>query len=166
MHFGAETFRNGMDPLALLAYLDKLGSVLSVTHDRAAVPTLEQLDPETCHLAVELRLRGEVTQEQIESAFSFVRDDCQLQVRERGRYGASRSGLTSPAWTRARSIRGEMSQAHWRTADQVPRLGEMTTAGVSTWVTSAPKQQKRAPALRRPPRTSASFACRPTAWMR
>ncbi len=80
VRFGAETFRNGMDPLAILAYLDKLGSVLSVTHDRSAVPTLEQLDPETCHLDVELRLRSDVTREQIEAAFSFVREDCQLRV--------------------------------------------------------------------------------------
>jgi two-component system chemotaxis sensor kinase CheA len=107
VHFGAETFRNGMDPLALLAYLDKLGSVLSVTHDHAAVPTLEQLDPETCHLAVELRLRGEVTQEQIESAFSFVREDCQLQVRD------ADAAAPGPACADEEpAIRGEVSQAH------------------------------------------------------
>ena len=83
VRFGAETFRNGMDPLAILAYLDKLGEVTAVRHDASAVPALEQLDPETCHLDVQLQLHGETTREQIEAAFSFVREDCELSLQER-----------------------------------------------------------------------------------
>ena len=82
--FGADTFRNGMDPLAILSYLDKLGTVTRVEHDRAAVPTLEQIDPEACHFTFELQLEADTTREQIEAAFTFVRDDCRLHVMEPG----------------------------------------------------------------------------------
>ncbi len=82
--FGAETFRNGMDPLAILSYLDRLGTVTRVEHDRAAVPALDQIDPETCHLTFELQLEADTTRAQIEAAFTFVRDDCQLYVMEPG----------------------------------------------------------------------------------
>ena len=82
--FGADTFRNGMDPLAILNYLDRLGTVTRVEHDRAAVPTLDQIDPETCHLTFELQLEADTTRAQIEAAFTFVRDDCQLYVMEPG----------------------------------------------------------------------------------
>jgi two-component system chemotaxis sensor kinase CheA len=73
-----------MDPLAILNYLDRLGTVTRVEHDRAAVPTLDQIDPETCHLDFELRLEADTTRAQIEAAFTFVRDDCQLHVMEPG----------------------------------------------------------------------------------
>ncbi len=82
--FGRDTFRNGMDPLALLNYLRGLGEIQRLVCDTAAVPTLDQLDPESCHLAFELALHTEATREQIEGAFSFVRDDCELQVRGPG----------------------------------------------------------------------------------
>jgi two-component system chemotaxis sensor kinase CheA len=49
-----------------------------------AVPTLDQMDPETCHLGFELQLEADTTRAQIEAAFSFVRDDCQLYVMEPG----------------------------------------------------------------------------------
>jgi two-component system chemotaxis sensor kinase CheA len=79
--FGADTFRSGMDPMALLNYLRGLGEMPSLVCDRAAVPALDQLDPETCHLAFALQLDTEVSRDEIEGAFSFVRDDCTLNVR-------------------------------------------------------------------------------------
>ena len=78
--FSADTFRNGMDPLAILGYLDKLGTVSGVQADLPAVPRLEELDPETCHQRLALWLQGPASREQIEAAFSFVRDDCELLI--------------------------------------------------------------------------------------
>jgi two-component system chemotaxis sensor kinase CheA len=164
VRFGAETFRNGMDPLAILAYLDKLGTVLSVAHDRLAVPTLEQLDPETCHFDVELRLQGDATQEQIEAAFSFVRDDCQLSVvgpsatpqdivrlieamPDRPRLGdiLVDVGAISKAQL-GLALQAQAAAASRLEPAQVPKLGEMlqTTSGVSPQVVAAAleKQQR------------------------
>jgi two-component system chemotaxis sensor kinase CheA len=78
--FGPETFRNGMDPLALLNYLRGLGEIPSLVCDIAAVPPLDKLDPETCHLGFELGLKTDASRDEIEGAFSFVRDDCNLHV--------------------------------------------------------------------------------------
>ncbi len=78
--FGPDTFRNGMDPMALLNYLRGLGEMPKLVCDSEAVPALDQLDPETCHLAFELDLETGASRDEIEGAFSFVRDDCTLQV--------------------------------------------------------------------------------------
>lgn len=82
--FGTDTFRNGMDPLALMNYVRGLGSVANLVCDIAAVPPLDQLDPESCHLAFELGLDTDASRVEIEGAFSFVRDDCVLHVLEPG----------------------------------------------------------------------------------
>jgi two-component system chemotaxis sensor kinase CheA len=82
VQFGAETFRNGMDPLAILDYLRRLGTVASIVCDTEAVPTLESLEGEACHLGFQLRLDTSASRAEIEGAFSFVRDDCALHVIE------------------------------------------------------------------------------------
>jgi two-component system chemotaxis sensor kinase CheA len=82
VRFGPETFRNGMDPLAILNYVRALGAIPSLVCDVAAVPALEVIDPETCHLGFEFRLDTACTRSEIEAAFSFVRDDCALHLVE------------------------------------------------------------------------------------
>jgi len=78
--FGADTFRNGMDPLTVLSYVQDLGEVPRVVCDLQAIPPLDRLDPESCHLTFEFGLVSDASQQQIEGAFSFVRDDCRLHV--------------------------------------------------------------------------------------
>jgi two-component system chemotaxis sensor kinase CheA len=78
--FGAETFRNGMDPLAILNYLAGVGTIVDMRCDESAVPALDSIDPEGCHLAFSFGLETSAPREKIESAFSFVRDDCTLQI--------------------------------------------------------------------------------------
>lgn len=78
--FGSDVFRNGMDPLAVLNYVRGLGEITHIVCDVGGVPLLEALDPESCHLGFLFGLATEVSREQIEDAFSFVREDCQLHV--------------------------------------------------------------------------------------
>ena len=78
--FGADTFRNGMDPLTILNYVRGLGEVPRMVCDMQAIPLLDRLDPESCHLTFEFGLLSEAKREQIEGGFSFVRDDCRLYV--------------------------------------------------------------------------------------
>ena len=80
VQFGSETFRNGMDPLAILGYVAGLGAIPRCVCDLAAVPALEAIDPESCHLAFEFSLDSAASRAQIEAAFSFVRDDCVLHL--------------------------------------------------------------------------------------
>lgn len=79
--FGAETFRNGMDPLSIARYLQGLGTVESVSCMIDAVPSLVNMNPETCYLGFVMSLESTATREDIEGAFSFVMDDCELDIK-------------------------------------------------------------------------------------
>jgi two-component system chemotaxis sensor kinase CheA len=82
VQFGPDTYRNGMDPLAIVNYVAGLGSVSRMNCDFAAVPAIEALDPESCHLTLAFELLTAARREEIEAAFSFVRDDCVLHLME------------------------------------------------------------------------------------
>ena len=107
--FGAEVFRNGMDPLSIARYLAGLGTVLGMHCSIEDVPTLPDLNPETCHLSFSMELESDATREQIVGAFSFVADDCQLDV----------SAPETPVQKLAREIE-EMPET--------PRLGDLLVA--------------------------------------
>ncbi len=79
--FGSETFRNGMDPLSIAKYLKSLGHIKSVVCAIDGVPSLVNLNPETCYLSFQMALQSNATREDVEGAFSFVADDCELDVR-------------------------------------------------------------------------------------
>ena len=78
--FGPETFRNGMDPLSVARYLSGMGEVVSVRCGADAVPPLLNLNPESCYLSFSMELRSSASRDDIEGAFSFVMDDCELDV--------------------------------------------------------------------------------------
>ncbi len=80
VRFGADTFRNGMDPLAILNYLRGMGEITDLHCDAAAVPALDHLDPEQCHLGFHFVLETGQPRTAIDGAFSFVRDDCTLEI--------------------------------------------------------------------------------------
>jgi two-component system chemotaxis sensor kinase CheA len=78
--FGTDTFRNGMDPLAILNYVRGLGAIVNLACDVDAVPGLEALADESCHLGFQFSLETAAGREEIEAAFCFVVDDCTLHV--------------------------------------------------------------------------------------
>lgn len=93
VRFGHDTFRHGMDPLAILDYLRRLGSVSELACDLAAVPALDQIDPESCYLGFAFDLASEASRAQIDGAFDFVRDDCVLQMTEIEKSSAPREAF-------------------------------------------------------------------------
>ncbi len=78
--FGPETFRNGMDPLSIARYLGGLGTVQSMRCGTESVPSLVNINPETCYLSFGMELQSACTREEVEGAFSFVIEDCELDV--------------------------------------------------------------------------------------
>ncbi len=80
VRFLADTFRNGMDPLAILNYVRGMGSIERMVCQVDAVPALDEMDAESCYLGFSFDLLTEADQETIESAFTFVRDDCTLAI--------------------------------------------------------------------------------------
>ena len=78
--FSEATFRDGFDPIAVISYLSTVGELLQV---RTLIPTdamLETIDPESCYLSFELQLQTAATKQQIEEAFRFVQEDCELRI--------------------------------------------------------------------------------------
>lgn len=84
VRFGEDTFRNGLDPLAVLSYLGNLGTVARIACEQDAVLPLDAIDPESCRLGFALELETDARREAIEAAFSFVREDCTLTILEPG----------------------------------------------------------------------------------
>jgi two-component system, chemotaxis family, sensor kinase CheA len=80
LRFGADALRNGLDPLAFIRYLDRLGQVLAAHTLHQGVPVLEALDPEACCLGFEIRLASAAGQPAIADVFSFCADDCDIAI--------------------------------------------------------------------------------------
>ena len=78
--FGQEVFRNGMDPLSIARYLGAMGEVLQMRCSLDAVPSLVNLNPETCYLSFGMELLSTATREELEGAFSFVQEDCEVEI--------------------------------------------------------------------------------------
>ena len=78
--FGPDTFRHGMDPLAIMSYLASLGQLETITCAQDSIGTLENLDPESCHFALSFTLMTQAEQPRIDAAFDFVRDDMSLEI--------------------------------------------------------------------------------------
>ena len=125
--FGADTFRHGNDPLALLAYLGQLGTLQSVRCDERAVPPLDALDPEGCHLGFELELHTDRGRAAIEDAFGFALDDTTLQIREAEAAVTTAAAATTPAATAADPGRYIRVQAD-RLDAVINLLGELVIA--------------------------------------
>nr|WP_314492091.1 chemotaxis protein CheA [uncultured Pseudomonas sp.] len=80
LRFGVDVFRNGMDPLSFLRYLETLGQMVQVTTLTDSIPALEHWDPESCYLGFEIDLRSTASQATLVEVFDFVRDDCEVHI--------------------------------------------------------------------------------------
>jgi two-component system chemotaxis sensor kinase CheA len=81
IHFcpGPDLLRNGANPLLLLGELKQLGD-LQVTASMAAVPRMEELDPERCYVSWDGLLATTAGREAIRDVFIFVEDLSELSI--------------------------------------------------------------------------------------
>ncbi len=69
----------GNDPLRILKELGRLGETrLTLVSDH--LPEFAELDPEQCHLAWQVELLTDATEQEIRELFAWVEDDCELGV--------------------------------------------------------------------------------------
>jgi two-component system chemotaxis sensor kinase CheA len=80
VRFGRNVMRQGMDPAAVLRFLLSLGEIVHITTLADAMPDADEMDPESCYLGCEIRLRSHADKAQIERVFDFIRDDCELRI--------------------------------------------------------------------------------------
>lgn len=80
VRLGPDLLRNGMDPLSILRYLRTLGDISHIATITDHLPEFNDFDPERLYLGFEITLVSNATQQQIEDAFMFVREDSDLKL--------------------------------------------------------------------------------------
>ena len=80
LRFGRGVLANGMDPIAFLRYLGKLGKVVGIVTVADALPAAEEMDAEQCYLGFEIAFDSTADKEAIEGVFEFVQDDCDIRI--------------------------------------------------------------------------------------
>ncbi len=80
LRFGPDALCNGLDPLAFIRYLRKLGTLQAVHTWTDRVPALPQMDAESCHLGFDLALETEHGHSDIAAVFEFAEEDCAIHI--------------------------------------------------------------------------------------
>lgn len=80
VRLGPELLRNGMDPLSILRFLNTLGEITHIATLTDHLPALDDFDPEQLYLGFEITLVSDASQQQIEDAFMFVREESQISI--------------------------------------------------------------------------------------
>jgi len=80
LRFAPDLYRNGFDPAAFLRYLKRLGDIVHLHTLTDSLPAFHELDPETCHLGLDITLRSAASKNEIEDVFEFILDFCTLDV--------------------------------------------------------------------------------------
>lgn len=78
--FHQDTFRNGLDPLSFIRYLQKIGEVLDIVAVSHRIPRLTEGDFESCYLGFRIAFNSTATKQEIEAVFEFASDDCDLSI--------------------------------------------------------------------------------------
>ncbi|SQF98724.1 histidine kinase, CheA [Paucimonas lemoignei] len=80
LRFAQDVFRNGMDPLSFLRFLNTLGETVAVQTLTDNFPASESWDAESCYLGFEIDFQSGATHAAINEVFDFVREDCQIDI--------------------------------------------------------------------------------------
>ncbi|SDB59303.1 two-component system, chemotaxis family, sensor kinase CheA [Pseudomonas sp. NFACC23-1] len=80
LRFGQDVFRNGMDPLSFLRYLQTLGEIVDITTLTDALPAADAWDAESCYLGFDIEFRSAASHGAINEVFDFVREDCEIEI--------------------------------------------------------------------------------------
>jgi len=104
---GADLMRGGTNPLLLLRELKQLGT-LQIKASMAAIPPIDELDPERCYLSWDLSLATSAAREAISDVFIFVADSCELRI-EPTIETTIAAAVASKAATTVAAVAGEVS---------------------------------------------------------
>lgn len=80
IRFGLNSFRDGMDPISFITYLGTLGQVLTVSPLSEFLPALADYDCESCYMGFQIHYQADITKQQIDDVFEFVKEDSELRI--------------------------------------------------------------------------------------
>ena len=75
-----DLFRQGQDVFLLLRDLAEIGTVVDVVCHRDHLPSLEEMDAETCYVGWDLRVRTARSEHDLRDVFMFVEGSCRLEI--------------------------------------------------------------------------------------
>ncbi len=76
-----DMMKTGNDPVRIIRELEELGNLTIELNDEK-VPSLDELEPESCYLSWKLTLHADVPIDAVQDVFSWVDDECELQINE------------------------------------------------------------------------------------
>ena len=91
-----ELFARGNDPLRMMRELAELGE-LTIHVDTSALPAFADLEAQSCYLAWNIELEGNVAEDAIKQVFEWAEGDCDLELRRKGGAGATAEVDIAPA---------------------------------------------------------------------
>jgi two-component system chemotaxis sensor kinase CheA len=80
LRFGRVVLQNGMDPIAFLRYLAKLGRIVGIATIPDAIPPADEMDAELCYLGFEIAFDSTADRDAIAGVFEFVQEDCEIRI--------------------------------------------------------------------------------------
>jgi len=80
VRLGPDLLRNGMDPVSIIRFLGTMGTIIHITTLTDHLPALDEFDPEQLYLGFEISFQSDASQEEIENAFMFVRDESDIRI--------------------------------------------------------------------------------------
>lgn len=72
-------FANGNDPLRILKVLSGMGRMQARCNQQVLLDA-DPFDAEQCYLEWDIRIEGEISRDDVEEVFSWVKDDCELHI--------------------------------------------------------------------------------------
>ncbi|MEQ9366090.1 MAG: chemotaxis protein CheA, partial [Leptospirales bacterium] len=106
LRFGADVFRQGLDPHSFIRHLRQLGTIRNVRTLVADTPAFSRLDPERCYLGFEILHESAASEAELRSVFEFVERDCEIEIRRRSET-VEESASAAPARNSQGTIRVE-----------------------------------------------------------
>jgi two-component system chemotaxis sensor kinase CheA len=80
LQLSLDSLRNGMDPLAMLRYLETFGEIVSIATLVNAMPPISSMDPESLYLRFEISFNSPADLEKIEEAFEFYNEGSTIVI--------------------------------------------------------------------------------------
>lgn len=107
LRFGAEVFRQRLDPRDFVRHLRELGSIRDVRTVANRLPAFSELEPESCYLDFRIILESAASETELRSVFQFVEAYCEIAIQENRPAEETVSRTAAPEQNGARTIRVE-----------------------------------------------------------